>query len=218
MGEKDCGLTKAEEKRRECFEEKVRKLEKDGYVKEEMIFGAVEINVLAFLVAFPLVGILLWGYYALGNEIDVMNIDMLQVIAVLVIFFILVAIHECIHGLVLAFYAKGHFSSIAFGMEWKALTPYCTCKEPLGKLQYMIVAIMPTIVQGIIPIIIAMINGWDMLLLFSLIMIAVGGGDIVCVGRLLLHRTGRKSCMVLDHPYKCGFVIMEKENLCKAQL
>ena len=42
-----------------------------------------------------------------------------------------IVVHELIHGLTWACYAKSGWKSISFGVMWKLLTPYCHCDEPM---------------------------------------------------------------------------------------
>ena len=41
-----------------------------------------------------------------------------------------IVVHELIHGLTWACFAKNGWKSISFGVWWKVLTPYCHCNEP----------------------------------------------------------------------------------------
>jgi len=54
-----------------------------------------------------------------------------------------VVLHELIHGIVFASFAKQGFKSIKFGIIWKMLTPYAHCKEPLRVRPYMLGVVMP---------------------------------------------------------------------------
>ena len=48
---------------------------------------------------------------------------------------------------------------IEFGVMWKYLTPYCTCRKSLKRGQYITGNLMPTIVLGFIPAIASIISG-----------------------------------------------------------
>ena len=58
--------------------------------------------------------------------------------------------------------------NMKFGVIWKMLTPYCHCKEPLKVGQYILGGVMPAVILGIIPCIIAIIIGHFGLLLFGI--------------------------------------------------
>ena len=42
-----------------------------------------------------------------------------------ILMFVGIVVHELIHGLTWACYAKSGWKSISFGVMWKLLTPYC---------------------------------------------------------------------------------------------
>lgn len=79
----------------------------------------------------------------------------IRLIIFLLIVFGLVIVHELIHGLTWSFFTRAGFKSISFGMIWEMMTPYCTCRKPLKKAQYVTGAIMPCLILGIIPCIAA---------------------------------------------------------------
>ena len=76
-----------------------------------------------------------------------------------------IVVHELIHGLTWACYAKSGWKSISFGVMWKLLTPYCHCDEPMHIPGYMMGAMMPCIVLGVIPAIAALFcSSWRLTL------------------------------------------------------
>ena len=123
-----------------------------------------------------------------------------------ILFIVGVVVHELIHGLTWACYAKSGWKSISFGMIWKMLTPYCHCDEPMRIRNYIVAAMMPCIVLGIIPTFIALFIGSLHLLALGIFFIASGSGDIWMTW--LLTKENPKS-MVLDHPSEAGFYIID---------
>ena len=107
-------------------------------------------------------------------------------------------------------FAKKHFHSIEFGVIWQALTPYCTCSEPLSKWQYIIGAAMPTLILGFALSAAAVCFGNPELTALSVMMIFSGGGDGLIILKLMLHRTKGKTVVYYDHPYECGVVAFER--------
>ena len=89
-----------------------------------------------------------------------------------------IVVHELIHGLTWACYAKSGWKSISFGVWWKMLTPYCHCNEPMRIPCYMISAMMPCIVLGVIPAIVALFIGSLPMLAWGIFFIAAAAGDI----------------------------------------
>ena len=125
-----------------------------------------------------------------------------------------IVVHELIHGLTWACYAKRGWKSISFGVMWKMLTPYCHCDEPLSIPGYMMGAMMPCIVLGIIPSIVALFIGSLPLLAWGIFFISAAAGDIWMTW--LLTKEDPKN-MVLDHPTEAGFYIIEEEDALKGQ-
>ena len=124
----------------------------------------------------------------------------------LVLMVVGIVVHELIHGLTWACYAKSGWRSISFGVMWKLLTPYCHCDEPMPIPGYMMGAMMPCIVLGIIPAIVALCIGSLPLLVWGIFFIAAAAGDIWMTW--LLTKEDRKS-LVLDHPSEAGFYIID---------
>ena len=136
----------------------------------------------------------------------------ISLLGILVSFLILIlgiVLHELIHGIFSAKYAKNGFSSIKFGVFWEMLTPYCHCKEPLTIRHYIIAAIMPTIILGIIPSIIAILIGNILLLFFGMIFTTSGCGDILIIHSL---RNTSKTDIVIDHPSAAGCYLFRKQQ------
>ncbi|NPE44858.1 MULTISPECIES: DUF3267 domain-containing protein [Sphingobacterium] len=120
-----------------------------------------------------------------------------------------VAVHELIHGITWSCYTKNGFRSIKFGVLMKMLTPYCHCKEPLRVRQYIIGALMPSIILGIIPIMYAWYSGNIHILLFAIFFTVSAAGDFMIVQ--LIWREDMRS-LVLDHPSEAGCFIYKKED------
>ena len=120
-----------------------------------------------------------------------------------------IVVHELIHGLTWACFAKSGWKSISFGVIWKLLTPYCHCNEPMRIPGYMWGAMMPCIVLGVIPAVLSLFVGNLILLAFGVFFIAAAAGDIWMTW--LLTKENPKS-LVLDHPTEAGFYIIDEEE------
>lgn len=208
----DRQLTPAEQRRKEVFEAKCEEMYAKGYIKSDLTFSIAKANIYALIIMLPfLVGFIVWYFVVNFNRFS-FNYGLIWIAVILVATVLLTVIHELIHGITWAAFAKNHFKSIEFGIVWKMLTPYCTCSDTLAKWQYIIGAAMPTIVVGFIPAIIAIYcNNFLMFFVFWA-MIAGGGGDALIILKVLLHRSNGKDCVYLDHPYKCGTVVFEKDK------
>ncbi len=119
-----------------------------------------------------------------------------------------ILVHELIHGLTWACFARNGWKSISFGVIWKLLTPYCHCNEPMRIPGYMMGAMMPCIVLGIIPAIASLFVGSLPLLVWGVFFVAAAAGDIWMTW--LLTKENRNS-FVLDHLSEAGFYVIDEE-------
>ena len=117
-----------------------------------------------------------------------------------------IVVHELIHGITFASFAPSGWRSISFGIMWKMATPYCHCNEPLHPRPYIVAALMPLIVLGIIPAVICLVIGSFYLLLWSIVFIAAAGGDIWMAW---LMTKESPDCTVLDHPSEAGYYVFD---------
>ena len=120
-----------------------------------------------------------------------------------------IVVHELIHGVTWACYAKSGWKSISFGVMWKFLTPYCHCSEPMHVRGYIMGAMMPCVVLGIVPAVAALCIGSLPLLMWGIIFIAAAAGDIWISWLLTKESPGS---LVLDHPSEAGFYIIDESE------
>jgi hypothetical protein len=116
----------------------------------------------------------------------------------------LVIIHELIHGLFYSFYAENGFKSLKFGFIPKKQIAYCDCTEPLRIDHFRIGLIMPLILMGLIPTIIALFIGKFLLLLWGILFIAAAGVDIM--GCLKLSKEKNDSWIIFRTPEMAGAI------------
>lgn len=209
MSKKERELTPAEQKRKADFEKICEDMEQNGYRKKDLTVGILKANIMALLIMLPfsvieLVLFILFhkitGPYPLSWCVQLIIADFIQIV-----------LHEAIHGLTWGIFAKSHFKAIRFGVIWKALTPYCTCAEPLTKWQYILGAAMPTLILGFGQAAIALASGSTLLLVLSVVLTLSGGGDFYIILLMLTHKSKSKNAVYYDHPYEGGVVIFEKE-------
>jgi hypothetical protein len=192
----------------------------EDYKKELLTFDLVKINLYGIFAFIPVTIVYGIPYYYLWHQ--TLTIKLLKKVVItnkltdynfLVSFFILIIIvtgimlHELIHGFTFSFFAKNGFKSIKFGVIWKVLTPYCHCDEPLSVRQYIIGAIMPTIILGFFPFFYSLIFGNLFLLIFAFFFTIAAIGDFIIIFML---RNEDKNSMVLDHPSEIGCFIYRK--------
>lgn len=198
-------LSKAEQKRKEQFELLKGKMESEGYEQEDLTIGIVYANVMAIVLCLPIVIAFSVAYQLVNAGKEMTWSSPFEGLFVLLAFFVLIVVHELIHGITWAYYAPSHWKSVSFGFMVQYLTPYCTCNEPLKKNQYIIGALMPTIILGILPAIVSIIIGSWLLFALNALMIFGGGGDLTIVLKLLRYRE-KEGTIFVDHPYQCGLV------------
>ena len=68
-------------------------------------------------------------------------------------------IHEGIHGLFIAMFARGGFSSLSFGYDKKTMSPYAHSEVPLRVWQMTVVCLSPLFFMGILPFAAALYYG-----------------------------------------------------------
>lgn len=149
---------------------------------------------------------LIWGKAGLESERSMFGFAGLWL---LIAFLVGIVVHELLHGITWACYAKGGWKSISFGVMWKMLTPYCHCNEPMGVKAYLAGALMPLLLLGIIPAVVSLIIGSIPLLAWGILFIAAASGDIWM--SWLLTKEDPEST-ILDHPTEAGFYVFDKKE------
>ena len=208
--EKQRRLTAAEQRRFDRFTKICADLAEKGYKQVDRTVGIVRANIFAIVLAIP---VYIIGYFLFfwRNAVSGFSFDRFQsFIWFIVIYFALIFVHEGLHGVTWGLFCENHMKDIEFGFMTAYLTPYCTCTTPLKKGPYILGALMPLIVLGIIPTAISIFTGSLLWLNVGLIMIVSAGGDILIVLQILRHRTQAKEILYYDHPTQAGGVIFER--------
>lgn len=209
-------LTPAEKARAKKFEAIKNQLISDGYETVDLTVDVKKANIMALVLSAPI--ILLFTVLFVVVNLDnlkyifsnVLDNYLLGFIIFMVAYIVLVFVHEFTHGVTWALFAKKHFKSISFGFIKQYLTPYCTCDEPLKKSHYLIGALMPTIVLGVIPSVVSVFIGSPLVFVIGAIMIMAGGGDLTISLNLIKFKTRAKSVLYVDHPYLVGLMAFTK--------
>ena len=209
MNRKGRKLSAAELKRKDAYERLCMEMAKAGYKKRDLTVGVLAANTVSLLLSLPFAAALALIYF-LVNPKGGFDIGLGWCLAFLPVFFLLAAIHELIHGLTWSRFCSKGFDSIAFGVIWKALTPYCTCSEPLTKGQYILGGAMPTLVLGLALSVSAVALARPFLLVLAVTMVLAGGGDMLIIAKLLCYRPKGRDTLYYDHPYECGLIAFER--------
>lgn len=202
-------LSKAEFERKCRYEEMKAGLEDKGYAAEELTVGLVYANVMAFVLGLPVVFVMGAAFF-LRNPEGFSTFSPHDSFAILIVFCVLVVIHELIHGLTWAVFAPSRWKSISFGFIWRYLTPYCNCNEALRKNEYILGAAMPTLILGILCGAISIFICSYIMFILSAVMVISGGGDMTIILKLLTFKNKSKDSLYVDHPYKPGLVVFVK--------
>ena len=187
----------------ENFDLQRKRLSDEGYSEHEAIVSVLRANVMAlvlslpFIVLFSVAFILIWQMVSLESN---------KAILVLVAWIISIPVHELLHGIGWSLSCKDGFKSVRFGVMWSKLTPYCSCKEPLNFGQYLLGGILPLLVLGLLPSLIAVLTGNPYLLSFGILSIIAAGGDML----ICLEMRKYPQAVFLDHPSECGFFAFKK--------
>lgn len=204
-------LTKAEQTRKERFETVRAQLEAQGYQMHDMTIGLIFANLMALVLGLPLIG-LLWLGFILKNSAASASFGLGSALFILAVFLVLIVVHELIHGATWAVFAPGRWNAVSFGFIAKYLTPYCCCNAPLKKGPYILGALMPTLLLGILPCTAAIFTGSLPLFTIGALMILGGGGDLTIILKLLCFRTSTQDVLYLDHPYQAGLAAFTRQQ------
>ena len=175
---------------------------------EEYTMGIGKANLFAFFLIIPITAVFLIPYLLIWdfNDVEIGRRQLMNFFFLVLV--VGIVVHELLHGVGWALYAKKGFQSIRFGVNWKFLTPYCHCKEPLRVKHYVVGGALPLVVMGIIPSLTAIIIGNGFLLCFGIFFSWAAGGDIISL--FMLRKINRET-FVYDHPDKLGFYIKNEQ-------
>ena len=156
------------------------------------------------LIYFPtiLIYYFLWG----DLKLEEFQIDYISTFIFVVIIFSSILVHELIHASVFAYFSEDNWKSVKQGVIWEKLAPYAHCKTPLLAKHYKLAVIMPGVILGIIPVILAISIESVLLLCYGLFMIMSAAGDFMIFVLLLKIPRNKK---ILDHESEMGFYIMK---------
>ena len=183
----------------------LNKMNNEGYIRKDHIISVKNANIYGILTPMPF--ILVTIIYYILNYKSFNNSFQFGVVNFIIILIVSLLIHELIHGITWSIYCEDKLKSIKFGFNLSGLMPYAHCKEPLSKKGYMIGALMPFLILGIIPMLLMFIFPNNFLFFMSIINILSAGGDLL----IALHLLKYKNIKVLDHPTDPGFVAFEKK-------
>ena len=164
---------------------------------------------LVMIAVYAVFGLLLFYATRVGDGKAVFRFSPLTLLF-LVLLFALIVVHELIHGLSWSIFTPRHWKDVEFGFMKQYLTPYCTCRVPLAKGQYIFGALMPLVLLGLIPMVAGILTGSISLMLLGVVMTDSAAGDILIVWKILRYRSDAGEIVYVDHPTQAGGVIFER--------
>ncbi len=203
-------LSPQEQERLQAFQAMSSELRKQGYRQTSLVIGIDKANKLAIMMILPLLalGMVLFVLLGKGAPIGFRSLkDSLLFFAGVII---LTVAHELVHGITWSIFAPNHFNDIEFGFMKETLTPYCTCRAPMNKKEYILGTIMPLIIIGIIPTAAGILMHSFMLMLLGIIMISGASGDIMIINALRKYHSDCSEQIICDLPVQAGCMVFER--------
>jgi hypothetical protein len=120
-----------------------------------------------------------------------------------------IIVHELIHGFTWMAVTRQSFKHLSFGTMAGAV--YCHIDVPMKKRPYIIGAVMPLLLLGVIPTVIAIVLGSTFWLVFGIIFIVSAIGDIMIMWKI---RREPSDALIYDHPTEAGCVVYRKVDVC----
>ena len=100
-------------------------------------------------------------------------------IALVIVAFILsIPIHELIHGITCAYVSDNNYKTIHYGVNFKKFYAYCRYTRIMDRNANIYTSVMPGIVLGVIPAIIAILIGNPPVCAFAILSLAGASKDI----------------------------------------
>ncbi len=172
--------------------------------KKDISISMSEATVKSLVIAIPIAILQVVPFFLLHGFPSLSNNTNMAAYGFVLLFGILV--HELIHMVAWALFAKKPLSAFKLGFQWKSLTPYAHCKEPMDIRPYRIGSFAPGLLLGILPWLISLFTGDVLFFLFGFLYTTAAGGDLLI---LWIIRNVKPNTLVEDHPTNAGCYIYE---------
>jgi len=169
--------------------------------------GRMYALVLPFMLASSLLIVgygFVWGWEAVANGFNLF-FELIHFIPTILLG---VIAHEGLHGIGWKYAAKLNWLDLTYGIQWSSLTPYAHSKKPMQKPAYLFGSLLPAVVLGLIPYLVALIIEHDWLMMFGFVFTFSAAGDFWVIYTL---RHTSKEAWVQDHPENAGCIVYENE-------
>lgn len=180
----------------------------EGYEAEKKTISMLKANVLSvvFLLVFgALCGLAFHAIWGIGN-LDISSERFLRYDLFFIVGMVVgIVVHELVHGLTWILLTRKGFRHLSFGLMLGGA--YCHIDVPMCKRHYVIGALMPLFLIGIVPLLVAFCIGSLLWLLLGVIFVVTAIGDIMIVWTI---RKEPADALVYDHPSEGGCYVYHK--------
>jgi uncharacterized membrane protein (DUF4010 family) len=114
--------------------------------------------------------------------------------------------HEGVHAIGWKFAGGLSWSDLSFGIDKKTLSPYCHAKAPMKTSAYRLGAVLPSLVTGLLPILIGTAIAHAPLTFVGAVLFSAAVGDFLI---LWIIRDVHPDALVLDHPKNAGCYVKD---------
>ncbi len=116
-----------------------------------------------------------------------------------------IVVHELVHGITWLLLLRKGFRHLGFGFLPGGV--YCHIDVPMVKRDYVIGALMPLFLVGVVPLVVSFFVGSYLWLFLGIIMVVSALGDIMIVWAI---RKEPADALIYDHPSEAGCYVYHK--------
>lgn len=184
--------------------------EGDGeFIREDRSISLLQANFQMVFVAVPAVLVFAIPYALFWDAAALFDVSRTALGALVAAILLGIVVHEAIHGITWKLATGKPFGVIRFGFDWKTITPYAHCKEPMRTDAYRLGAGMPLLLMGVLPSIAGIATGSAAVMAFGLFFTFAAGGDMLI---LWLLRDVPGTALVEDHPSRAGSYVLRERG------
>lgn len=178
----------------------------EGYVAEKRTISLLWANILSIGIIVVLLAVGIFLMHILWPDTQFI-IPQSRLLILLILIVVGIVVHELIHGITWIIATHKDFSHLSFGIM--KMSPYCHIDVPMQKRQYVVGALMPMLLLGVLPAILALAIGSWFWLLIGILFITAAAGDLMIVWVI---RKEPNDTLVYDHPSEGGCYVYHKAS------
>jgi hypothetical protein len=181
----------------------------ENYQSNEKLINGIWANILCLIIFLVFGGVSGLIYYNIWGEFvpfqfNFSLIGTIYTIMYIIVFLAFLLVYELITALVWSKYTK-----VTVNVIMKSLWRFFACEEAIKIKHYIFGLIMPTIILGILPMILGLILKNYMINIFGIIFVAAGSQNFIVVNQL---KKEDKHDFVKDIESKVGIIIYRKNK------